>query len=68
MQGIKDYTVDVVSLDAVNDGREDLFDVSRAVEVHEMERQFLELIGEELKFLNILGKVDITELIQHVSY
>ena len=68
MQGIKDYTVDVVSLDAVNDGREDLFDVSGTVEVHEMERQFLELIGEELKFLNILGKVDITELIQHVSY
>ena len=67
LQSIKDYTVDVVFLYAVNDSWKDLFYICRTVEVHEMKRQFLELIGEKLKFLYMLGKVDITELIQHVS-
>lgn len=30
--------MDIVFLDAVDDGGEDLLDVSRTVEVHEMER------------------------------
>ena len=38
LQSIKNYTVDVVFLDAVDNGGEDLFDICRAIEVHEMER------------------------------
>ena len=68
LEGIKDYCVNVVLLDAVNDGWKDFIDVGWAVEVHEVQRKFLKLVSVVFKLVDVFRHVEVRKLVEHVSY
>ena len=57
LQGIKNYCMDVVSFDAVDNGGDYFFDVGWAIEVHEKQGHLFELVSEVLKLIDIFCNI-----------
>lgn len=60
--------MNVMFFNCVNDCREDFVNVGRAVEIHQMQRQFLKFFSVVIEFLDVFGEVDVRKLIEHVSH